>query len=299
MTRGMTPVGGKSPLMRFTGICSFRPSRPGFGLQGLLALLVLGLGLGSCHRKPRGAPRISFQQVILERQAEGMHELIATMRDSSLIPSDQALVIVDEDLIRSVLNAAMPFKREIGNGIVVEVKSATILFEDGLALVQLDGRASLGGSPDVCADVTAYGDIRRVDLDPEEDLLRGQVQIIAYDEKRVNVMGMAPSVKKLLEDLTDLGLAGFDSLNYTIEIPVRLKRAVKLPAMGGPGEEVHIPEATIPLNVTVDNVKSFRGKLWITIDLTVPGAEKRGESAPRDREPAQSPEPVGQDRGRS
>jgi hypothetical protein len=254
--------------------------------------IVLLLGLTACQRW-RTPKRITFQQVILERQRAGMQDLIDTMRDSSLIPADQALVIIDQSLVRDLLTAAIPFERDIGNGMKVQVNSATVLFEDGLALVQLDGRAGLGGGEGVYADVTIYGHLHKVELAPEEELLRASIEVIAYDEKEVNVMGMQPSVKELLEDLRELGIAAFDNLDYTLDIPVRLASAVRLPAIGGPGEDVHIRAATVPLNVNVANVKSFRGKLWITINLTVPGAERTGEADPREGDPPQAPEPAG------
>jgi hypothetical protein len=47
------------------------------------------------------------------------------------------------------------------------------------------------------------------------------------------------------------------------------------------------------MNVAVDNVKSFRGKLWITINVTVPEVERRGEGEPREGAPPQAPEPRG------
>jgi hypothetical protein len=277
----------KGPLLAFRLLTFMR-----YHSVRIIAVAGLSLfSLVSCQRF-RTPKRIAVQQVILERQQAGMRDLIATMRDSSLIPADQALVIIDQSLVRDLLTAAIPFEREIGNGMRIQVTSATVLFEDGLALVQLDGRAGLGTGEDVYADVSVFGHLHKVELAPEEGLLRASIEVIAYDEKKVNVMGMQPSVKQLLQDLEELGIAAFENLDYTIDIPVRLASVVRLPAIGGPGEDVHIPAASVPLNVSVANVKSFRGKLWITINLTVPGAERRGEADPREGEQPQAPEPA-------
>src|SRR5262249_7696236 len=101
------------------------------------------------------------------------------------------------------------------------------------------------------------------------------VDVIAFDEKRTNLAGLNPSIKELVDDLSDLGLADFAPFNYTIDIPVRLAESVRLPAIGKAGDDVYVRDAAIPLNVSVGGVKSFRGKLWITINVGPAGDGRR------------------------
>ena len=106
-----------------------------------------------------------------------------------------------------------------------------------------------------------------VALDPRSGVLRGAVKVIAVDARRVDVMGVrAIPAESLVEGLGRERLEAFSALASDIEIPVRLEQQVALPAVG-PGE-VRIEAAVIPLRASVADVKAFRGKLWVSIDVS-------------------------------
>src|SRR5512140_2210394 len=145
-------------------LTSMRAYTPRIVLASAVAVAAILLVAGFSCRRPRTPTRVAFEETLMQRQISGMHDLIATMRDSSLIPADQGLVIIDQGLVRNLLQAAIPYERDIGSGITVRVDSATVVFEDGLALIQFGGRARLGSGDNVYADVTVYGELNSVVL---------------------------------------------------------------------------------------------------------------------------------------
>jgi hypothetical protein len=181
------------------------------------------------------------------------------------------LVVVDQALVEDLLASAVPYERVISR-YRIRVTGASVRFDDGFALVRLDGRASLAASPEgaAFADISVFGGLDVLDLDPESGLLRGEVRVIAVDARRVTVMGVgAPDdAEELIEELGRERLDAFGALASRLQIPVRLERSVTLPGVGPEGG-VKIAPATIPLQLGVRQVRALRGKLWISIDAVV------------------------------
>jgi hypothetical protein len=210
----------------------------------------------------------SAESAVLERRREGLLALVAAAKRGALLPFDKLLVVADERLVAQVIAATLPFEHVIAGRYRVGVSRAEVRFEDGFGLVRLDGEASFVDRPssDGHADLTVYGGLDVVDLDPDSGVLRGRVKIIAVDARRVNVYGVKASVvEDLVESLGREKLESFSVLASRIEIPVRVEGKVTLPAVG-PGE-VTIEGATIPVRAAVSDVKAFRGKLWVSVDV--------------------------------
>lgn len=232
--------------------------------RALAALAALAF-LPACHRQTA----TSAEQAVLDRRREGLAALMAAARRGSLLPFTKMLVVADEGLVRQVLAATLPFERVIVDRYRIRVSRADVHFDDGFGLVRLDGEASFVDRPEAegHAEVTVYGGLDVVALDPESGVLRGSVKVIALDARRVNVYGVKSAlVEDLVEQLGREKLDSFSALASTIEIPVRLERSVTLPAVG-PGE-VHIDAATIPVRASVADVKAFQGKLWVSVDIS-------------------------------
>lgn len=232
----------------------------------LAALLVPGL---SCKRIV-GGEWVDPREAVLERQRKGLESLIAAASQGPLIPFDEVLVIVDEKLVQGLLASATPYERIVANRYRVRLDSATVEFEDGFALVRLDGRASLAQrqEEDIFADVSVYGGLDIVSLDPASGVLRGRVNIIGFEARRVGVLGVEAPVQRLVEDLSREKVEEFNVLASGLEIPVRLEREITVPAVGPEGE-VRIEAATVPLRAEVRDVKAFRGKLWVSVGVQV------------------------------
>ncbi len=250
-----------------------------------LAVLTLAF-LPACHRQTAA----SAEQAVLERRREGLAGLMAAARRGSLLPFDKMLVAVDEGLVRQVLAATLPFERVIADRYRIRVSRADVHFDDGFGLVRLDGEASFADQPDTegHADVTVFGGLDVVALDPQSGVLRGAVKIIALDARRVNVYGVRSSVvEDLVEQLGREKLDTFSALASSIEIPVRLERSVMLPGVG-PGE-VRIEAATIPVRAAVADVKAFRGKLWVCVDVSADAATPAGRAVSESTHPVDGP----------
>ena len=147
-----------------------------------VAALVL---LPGCHRAQTAT---SAEQAVLDRRREGLAALMAAARRGPLLPFTKMLVVADEGLVRQVIAATLPFERVIVDRYRIRVSRADVHFDDGFGLVRLDGEASFADRPETegHAEVTVFGGLDVVALDPESGVLRGSVKIIALDARRVN-----------------------------------------------------------------------------------------------------------------
>jgi hypothetical protein len=231
--------------------------RPGRGPTTLAILLTL---TAACH-PVAGTRRRPVEEILLERQEQGLKSLIAAAKEGRLIPFDQVLVVVSQELVQSLIEATLPLEQVLAERYRVRAESVHVTFDDGFALVQLRGRASLVTDDQTQAEIDIYGGIDIVDLDPQSGILRGRVTILAVDTQHVNVIGVPTPVRRLVDDLGREQLKVFEPLLQSIEIPVKLEQNLQLPAVSQSG--VRIPEASLPLQAAVVDVKAFRGRLWI------------------------------------
>jgi hypothetical protein len=207
---------------------------------------------------------------VLLRQRQGLARLVEDAREGPLIPFNQVLVVVDQGLVQDLLESATPYERLVAGRYRIRLESASVSFEDGLGLVRLDGRASLASREerDVFADVSVYGALDVLGLDPSSGTLRAEVRVIAFEATRVGLLGREAPVRRLVEDLGRERIDEFNVLASNLEIPVRLEREITIPEVGPEGE-IRIPPATVPLRAAVTDVKAFRGKLWVSIGVAV------------------------------
>jgi hypothetical protein len=234
------------------------------------ALLVASvLAAPSCHRQETAA---TAEQAVLERQRLGLERLVAAARAGSLVPFASVLAVVDERVVAQAIAASLPFERVLGERYRIRVTRAEVHFEDGFGLVRLDGEASFADQSAASghADLTVYGGLDVIELDPESGVLRGGVHVIAVDARRVDVYGVRTSLgEDIVEALGREKLETFGALVSRIEIPVKLQRSVTLPAVG-PGD-VRIDAATIPLQAAVTDMTAFGGKLWVSVNVSAAG----------------------------
>jgi hypothetical protein len=223
------------------------------------------LCLAACRVPPAQPPA---EVAVLQQQRAALAALLAQDPQAPLVPFEHVLVAVDQSLVQDLLASAIPYERVISR-YRVRVTGATVRFEDGFALVRLDGRASLAGSPEAAAfaDVSVFGGLDVVELDPDTGVLRAAAHVIAVDARRVAVAGVgAPGdAEALVEQLGRERLEAFGGLISRLQIPVRLERAVELPAVASESG-VKIAAARIPLRAAVTHVRALRGRLWVSID---------------------------------
>jgi hypothetical protein len=101
-------------------------------------------------------------------------------------------------------------------------------------------------------------------------VLRAGVHVFAVEAKRAGVLGLLSPAERLTEEIGREKLESFSSLLSSVEIPVRLERAITLPAIGTESG-VSIAATHVPLNLSVVEVLSFRRRLWVTIRASLLG----------------------------
>jgi hypothetical protein len=222
-----------------------------------VALALAGSGCG------RDRPQVSAEEAVLERQVAGLQALVAAAERGPLIPFREVLVVLDQRLVQDLLTSAMPFERVVAGRYRIRVTDARVHFDDGFALVQVDGRASLADRPDrnVFAEVSVFGGLNTMELDPGSGTLRARVDVVAFEVRRLAVLGVdAP--EDLIEDLGRQQLEAFAVLLSRFDVPVRLDRDITIPGVTG---EVTIAPARLPLALSVQDVKALRGRLWVSV----------------------------------
>ncbi len=237
------------------------------------ALLATGLLAASvaCTRGESLA-RLSAEEQTLLRRIKGLEATLASAKRNGghIVPFDQILVVVRQRLIQGVLDSALPLEQVVAQKYLIRATAAHVLLEDGFAIVELEGRASLVEQPDVLAEVKVYAALDVVDLDSESGSLRARVKVFAVEARSTQALGVSVPVEQLVEDLSRQQVEAFAPLLSAIDIPVKVGDDITLPAMGPEGG-VTIGEARIPLGAVVEDVKSFRHRLWISIRATRTG----------------------------
>jgi hypothetical protein len=235
-----------------------------------ISILALGaaLALTGCVG-PRGEARLSAEEENLQRRIRG---LLALQREldgngGRLLRFDHVLVVVRQRLIQQVLETGLPIERLISNRFRVRVSSASVLLEDGFATLQLDGRAALEDQSGAAAELSVYGGLDVVDLDPASGTLRARIKVYAVEARKTEILGLGLPAERLVEELSKEKLEAFEALAAAIEIPVRVASEVVLPGLGPEGG-VRIGAERIPLGAVIHDVKSFHHRLWISIRTT-------------------------------
>jgi hypothetical protein len=252
---------------------TFRP-----WMRGLLAVALLAFTAGILWRQGRfGHPAPTLpdaHEALIRHRHEGLDALIARAEAGPIVPAGQhVLVGVDQKLVQSLLGALAPADYVISGSYRIHVERAVVSFEDGFALVRLEGRASLlGREDDVFADVTVLGDLHVESEQQHADVLQTRIQLLAVDARKAAVMVESKAAEDLAEELGRQRLEAFAAMGSELEIPVRQSYQLEVPA-AGPGGPVRIDAATIPVQLTVVDVTAFAGRLWVTMAAAVgPGA---------------------------
>lgn len=216
-------------------------------------------------------PEIPVAEAVLARQTEALKLLVDAADRGRLLSFEQALLVVDQSLIQDLLSAAMPLEGLV-SGFQVRIESATASFSDGLALIHLNGHATLVESS-VTAELKVYAGLHVQALDPTNGLLRCRVHVFGVEAPRANLLGLDGPLRGLTAELTEGGLA---ALLPFVEIPVRIDDHIALPAVDS--RRFDLREAQVPIRAQVAEVKVFGGRLWVSL-ATRPEAPEPGLGA--------------------
>ena len=207
--------------------------------------------------------RLSAQETLLTRQNQALIELTASAEKGTLLNFKDVLVVVDQSLVQDLLRAVTPMDADVGKGFHVRIDSADTAFGDGVALVRMSGTATLDASP-VGAEVTVFGAIDAVQVDPQSGVLRCSVAILGVDAQDAKALGRNDPIGRLTEALAHGGLS---RLLGGLEIPVRVEDHLSIPAVAS--KRLQIVAEHLPLAVGAEQIKVFGGKLWIFVGVAL------------------------------
>lgn len=121
-----------------------RPALASSRILPTATLLTLLLIVGGCIGAPP-AP-IQAERAVLEREMESLTAYLEEDLGEVLAGGD-LLVAVHEDLVADLLETALPASGDLSVGYRIRLDAARVEFRTGLALVRLEGRASLLDRP--------------------------------------------------------------------------------------------------------------------------------------------------------
>ena len=233
-----------------------------------IALLVIGgiLAARWIARPPRA--RASSQFAVLDHQCQSLASLLAIARVRPLVAPHPILFVIDESVVHGLIAANLPFEQVIAKRYLIHVNSAAVQFADGFSWIRLDCRASLvdHSMRDASAEISVYGGLEIVGVDHTTGALLGHVTVFSVDARKVALLQMDAPVERLIDDLAKVQLEKFGSLLTKLEIPVQLDQVITLPRLG-PHGGVNVPALSLPVSASIEDVKAFRGRLWIAVSV--------------------------------
>ena len=221
------------------------------------------------------------RKALLERQNQGIRELIVEAESGSLVPTGRFLVGLDEVVVASVLRSQLPLERPVGKHFVVRLERANVSFRDKFGVVMLDGHLHRPATPERTTAVRIHGGLSDVSIDPATGIMSLEIAIDHIELLRAGLLEgiLGRAGRKFLAE-TGRGL--LQETLPKLEVPVALAQNIPVPAIQEAG--IEMDSLLIPLHVSVERVLAAGGKLWVTVNAEVghvTGAEEGVEVAIR------------------
>jgi hypothetical protein len=228
------------------------------------SLLAAGLLVG-CAPSEEEAEFLA-RKAVLQRQNQGIRELIAEEEGGSLVPTDRFLVGVDEQVVGDLLNSQLPLERPLGKRFIIRLERATVLLRDKYGLVTIEGEIHLRATPNRHTAVRILGGLGAVQIDPETDLLSMRIAI-----DRIEVLE-AGRLEKVLgrsgkKFISEQGRPMLQEALPNIQLPVALARNIRVPAIREGA--IQLDSLLIPLDMSVERAIAAGGKMWLTLQAEV------------------------------
>jgi hypothetical protein len=202
----------------------------------------------------------------LQRQNQGIRDLIAEAENGSLIPADRFLVGIGEEMLAELLTSQLPMERPLGKRFVVRLERATVLLRDKFGLVTIEGDIHRHNDPNHRTAVRVIGGLGTVQIDPDTKLLSMSIAIDRFE------LLQAGRLEKVLgaggrKFLAEKGRGVLQSEMPTLKVPVALAQNIRIPAiMEGP---IQLDSLAVPLDLSVERILAAGGKLWLTLRAEV------------------------------
>jgi hypothetical protein len=230
----------------------------------LALALALTLAIG-CAPSDREAAFLA-RKALLERQNEGLRELIAQFDGGSIVPADRFVIGIHESIVAGLLRAELPLERPLGERFVIRLEQAEVLFQDKFGVITMDGTLHRPATPERRTRVRVHGGLGAVEVDTTTNRLRLN---IAIDDIELREAGILESVlggagkrlvatrgKELLQDALP-----------PLEVPVGLARTIRVPAIQEGA--IALDSLVVPVDLSVERVDAIGHKLWVTLDAQI------------------------------
>jgi hypothetical protein len=206
------------------------------------------------------------QKALLERQNQGIRELIQEEERGSLVPRDRFLIGIDESVVGDLFRSQLPIEKPLGKRIVVHLERATISLRDKFGVITIEGYANRRATPDRMIRIRIHGGLGKVSVDPKTDLLHVKIAIDRIEILEAGLLeGVLGRGGKAL--LARKGLPRIQEAIPELEVPVVLGRSIHIPAIQEEGFQ--LDSLVVPLDLSVERVIAAGGKLWVTLDAKV------------------------------
>jgi len=206
------------------------------------------------------------RKALLQRQNQGIRELIAEAEQGTLVPADRFLIGLDEKIVGDLFRSQLPLERPIGERFIIRLEKAEVSLRDKYGAITIESSVHRRASPERGVAVRVFGGLGAVAIDPET----GQLSIsIAIDHIELLQAGVLESIlgaggKKFF---AEKGRELLQDVIPNLQVPVVLGREIQIPALEEGG--VRLDSLAVPLNLSVDRVIAAGGKLWVTLNAEV------------------------------
>lgn len=235
----------------------------------------LVLAAAGCGHDYEGGGELHARQVVLRREVQGLREIASRLqRGDTMLPPDDVAVAVDEQLIKAIIAAQLPFDADLDR-YHLSLQEADVQFR-GSPVVLLRGTLNLLSYPSLVAQVNVIGALEQVAVAPDTSTLTARIAIDHLGIEKAAGLEAYVSGSALDEVARMIRVRIKDQLPL-VQIPVNVGRTIELPAVTrGP---VRVDGATLPLRVAVSQVVAARGTLWVAVHFE-PGAVVKSDDAP-------------------
>jgi hypothetical protein len=248
-------------------------------LRLALVLATLSSGCGEWG----GSTLVLAREEHLERQVASLRALVARAKNRTLVPRDGVVVAVGEGLARELIQLALPREVVLHESLRVRLETVDVGFRDGLGTVRLEGRAEWKDVPgfpgtDASADLTVYGRVDRVAVDPRAGRLEGAVVPFGFEIHRLEVGEERPNTRRLAATLARTLEEELPQLSMPLVVPIAVEQQVRFAALRLGA--VHVRGASAPLRAVVRDVSAHGGRLWLVLRIS-PGPWTPSADEPR------------------
>ena len=242
-------------------------------LRSLFAILLGASLLAGCAPSESESDYLA-RRARLERQNQGIRELIAEQEKGSLVPSDRFLIGIHESILGELFRSQLPLERPLGKRFVVRLESATVSLRDKFGLITIEGSVHRPKTPDRKTAVRIFGGLDSVAIDPATGMLHMRIAIDQIDILQAGILEsvLGAGGRKFL---AQVGRPMIQEAIPRFEIPVVLGRSIRVPPVQAAG--LQLDSLQVPLQLSVQRVIAAAGRLWVTIHAdigTVTGAEQ-------------------------